>query len=41
VVYVTGLDELPGGAGAVVLRKPVDREALLAALVRGIGTVPA
>ncbi len=41
VVYVTGLDELPGGAGAVVLRKPVDREALLAALGRGIGTVAA
>jgi PAS domain S-box-containing protein len=41
VVYVTGLDELPGGAGAVVLRKPVDREALLEALGRGIGTVPA
>jgi PAS domain S-box-containing protein len=40
VVYVTGLDTLPGGNGAVVLRKPVRAEVLLAALGRAIGVVP-
>ena len=36
VVYVTGLADLPGGEGKVVLRKPVRPETLLAALARAI-----
>ena len=40
VIYVTGLDRLPGGVGAVVLRKPVRTEVLLAALGRAVGSVP-
>lgn len=40
VVYVTGLDTLPGVAGAVVLRKPVRPEVLLAALARATRAVP-
>ena len=36
VVYVTGLERVPGREGAVVLRKPVRPEALLAALGRAM-----
>jgi hypothetical protein len=36
VVYVTGLEGVPGREGAVVLRKPVRAEVLLAALGRAM-----
>lgn len=37
VVYVTGLEGVPGREGAVVLRKPVRPEALVAALLAALG----